>query len=45
MDLALLAMKRLKAEGKLDDQEESDEINACSIVYLLRWTERQRSGL
>ena len=32
MDLALLAMKKLKAEGKLDDQEESDEINACSIV-------------
>ncbi|MCM1106322.1 MAG: phosphoribosylformylglycinamidine synthase [Blautia sp.] len=32
MDLALLAMKRLKAEGKLADQEESDEINACSIV-------------
>ena len=32
MDVALLAMKRLKAEGKLDDQEESDEINACSIV-------------
>ena len=32
MDLALLAMKRLKAEGKLEDQEESDEINACSIV-------------
>ena len=32
MDLALLAMKRLKKEGKLDDQEESDEINACSIV-------------
>lgn len=32
MDLALLAMKKLKAEGKLADQEESDEINACSIV-------------
>ena len=32
MDLALLAMKKLKAEGKLQDQEESDEINACSIV-------------
>ena len=32
MDLALLAMKRLKKEGKLQDQEESDEINACSIV-------------
>lgn len=32
MDLALLAMKKLKKEGKLQDQEESDEINACSIV-------------
>ena len=32
MDLALLAMKKLKAEGKLNDQEESEEINACSIV-------------
>ena len=32
MDLALMAMKRLKKEGKLQDQEESDEINACSIV-------------
>ena len=32
MDLALLAMKKLKAEGKLQDQEESEEINACSIV-------------
>ena len=32
MDLALMAMRKLKAEGKLSDQEESDEINACSIV-------------
>lgn len=32
MDIALMAMKRLKKEGKLKDQEESDEINACSIV-------------
>ena len=32
MDIALLAMKKLKKEGKLDDQEESEEINACSIV-------------
>ena len=32
MDLALIAAKKLKAEGKLTDQEESDEINACSIV-------------
>ena len=32
MDLALMAMRKLKKEGKLNDLEESDEINACSIV-------------
>ncbi|MCD8370816.1 MAG: phosphoribosylformylglycinamidine synthase [Clostridiales bacterium] len=32
MDLALLAMKKLRAQGKLEDLEVSDEINACSIV-------------
>ena len=32
MDLALMAMRKLKKEGKLDDMEESEEINACSIV-------------
>ena len=32
MELALMAMRKLKKEGKLQDQEESDEINACSIV-------------
>ena len=32
MDIALMGMKKLKADGKLDDMEESDEINACSIV-------------
>ena len=32
MELALMGAKKLKAEGKLEDQEESDEINACSIV-------------
>ena len=32
MDLALLAMKKLRREGKLEDLEVSDEINACSIV-------------
>ena len=32
MDLALMAMRKLKKEGKLEDQEESEEINACSIV-------------
>ena len=35
MDLALMAMRKLKAEGKLQDQEESDEINACSIVSMV----------
>ncbi|MCD8218398.1 MAG: phosphoribosylformylglycinamidine synthase [Clostridiales bacterium] len=35
MDLALMAMKKLKKDGKLQDQEESDEINACSIVVPL----------
>ena len=32
MDLALLAMKKLRAEGKLADLEVSEEINACSII-------------
>ncbi|MCI5937983.1 MAG: phosphoribosylformylglycinamidine synthase [Eubacterium sp.] len=32
MDIALLGMKKLREEGKLDDMEVSDEINACSIV-------------
>ncbi|MCM1102887.1 MAG: phosphoribosylformylglycinamidine synthase [Clostridium sp.] len=32
MDLALMAMRKLRAEGKLEDMEKSDEINACSIV-------------
>lgn len=32
MDIALMGMRKLKADGKLDDMEESDEINACSIV-------------
>ena len=32
MDIALMAMKKLKKDGKLQDMEVSDEINACSIV-------------
>ena len=32
MDLALMAMRKLKKDGKLQDLEESDEINACSVV-------------
>ncbi len=32
MDLATMAMRKLRADGKLKDMEESNEINACSIV-------------
>ena len=32
MDLALMGAKKLKKDGVLDNMEESDEINACSIV-------------
>jgi len=32
MDLALMGMRKLKKEGKLQDMEESDEINACSVI-------------
>jgi len=32
MDLATMAMRKLKRDGKLEDMEQSDEINACSIV-------------
>lgn len=32
MDIALMPMRALRLQGKLDDQEVSSEINACSIV-------------
>ena len=32
MDLALAGMRKLKKEGKLADMEESEEINACSVI-------------
>lgn len=32
MDIALLAMRKLRKEGKLEDLEVSEEINACSII-------------
>ncbi len=32
MDIALMAMRKLKKDGLLADQEETDEINACSII-------------
>ena len=31
MDIATIGARRLKAEGKLPDLDESDEINACSV--------------
>ena len=31
MDMATLAVKKLKADGKLNDLDESEEINACSV--------------
>ena len=36
MDLALMAMRKLKKEGRLEDQEESEEINACTLWCRLR---------
>ena len=38
MDLALVGMKKLRADGKLDDMEVSDEINACSIIVPIEIT-------
>ncbi len=32
MDIALMGMKKLKADGKLTDMEESEENNACTVV-------------
>ena len=32
MDIAVMGMKSLRKQGKLDDLDASDEINACSIV-------------
>ena len=32
MDIAVIGMKKLRAEGKLNDLDESEEINACTIV-------------
>ncbi|MBN2222354.1 MAG: phosphoribosylformylglycinamidine synthase, partial [Vallitaleaceae bacterium] len=32
MDIALMAMRKIRLEGLLEDLEVSDEINACSII-------------
>ena len=43
MEMALLAAKKLKMEGRLNDQEESDEINACSIVVPVEVTKNGKT--
>lgn len=45
MDIAILAMKKLRAEGKLEDMEVSDEINACSIVVPVEIDNKQEEWL
>ena len=45
MDIALMAMKKLKKDGFLQDQEESDEINACSIVVPVMVDGKEEEGL
>ncbi len=42
MDIALMGMKKLRRDGKLEDLDESDEINACTIVVPLNI--RQEDG-
>ncbi|MBQ4482870.1 MAG: phosphoribosylformylglycinamidine synthase [Lachnospiraceae bacterium] len=41
MDLGTLAAKELKKQGKLSDQEESHEINACSIVVPVKLKDKK----
>ncbi len=45
MDLALVAMKKLKHDGILTDVEESDEINACSIVVPVEVDKNDGNGV
>ncbi len=45
MDLALMAMRKLKKDGKLADMEDSDEINACSIVVPVEIDKEDGNGV
>ena len=45
MDLAVLGMKKLKKDGILDNMEESDEINACSIVVPVEFEDKTEEWL
>lgn len=45
MDMAIIGMKKLRAEGKLQDLDKSDEINACSIVIPVEVNGREEDWL
>ncbi len=45
MDLATIAMKELRKDGRLEDLDVSDEINACSIVVDARVNGRNEEWL
>jgi len=45
MDLALMAMRKLKKDGRLEDMEKSDEINACSIVVPVEIDKEDGNGV
>ncbi len=45
MDIALAAMRELKATGELDNLEESQEINAASIIVPVTVTGRGQAGV
>ena len=45
MDLALMGMKKLKQDGLLDNMEESEEINACSIVVPVEFEDKTEEWL
>ena len=45
MDMATIAVKELKAAGKLQDLDESDEINACTIIVPVDVDGRQEEWL
>ncbi|MCI8453224.1 MAG: phosphoribosylformylglycinamidine synthase, partial [Lachnospiraceae bacterium] len=45
MDLACLGAKKLKKEGKVADLEESEEINACSIIVPVEIGEKTEEWL
>jgi phosphoribosylformylglycinamidine synthase len=45
MDIAVLGMKKLRNEGKLPDLDQSEEINACSIVVPVEVDGKQEDWL